>query len=318
MNWPKYKNKPIGSLEALSRGLGITLNELLKLSENADRYYISMKPIIKPNGKERQTFDTRPFLKRVHNRILHQIFYKVCYPNYLQGSIKDKENPRDYITNCMKHTSQRVIFSEDISNFFPSIKSEYVFKMWKFFFNFPDCVADTLTKLTTYKGFVPQGAKTSSYIANLIIWETEPKLEEELRKRGFVYTRYVDDITVSTSRYVSNDDKEFVTSMVYKMLLSIGVIPNRGKRSIVTSSKRMTIHNVNVNSRKPTLSRNERNNIRALVKQCEIIAEHDRFSESYRKLYNSTSGRVSKMSRLHEVAAKKYRERLRQIRPLLG
>jgi reverse transcriptase-like protein len=316
MNQPKYKNKPIGSLEALSRVLGITLNQLLKLSENAGRYYISRKPVIKPDGKERRTFDTKPFLKGVHNRILHQIFYKVSYPNYLQGSIKDKENTRDYITNCMKHTSQRVIFSEDVSNFFSSIKSEDVFKMWKFLFHFPDDVADTLTKLTTYNGFVPQGAKTSSYIANLIFWETEPRLEEKLKEKGFIYTRYVDDIKESTSRYVSNNDKNFVTSETYKMFLSIGVVPNRKKREVVTNSKRMIVHNVNVNSRKPTLSKNERNNIRAAVKQCEMIARQDRSSESYRKLYNSTSGRVSKMSRLHKTSAQKYRERLRQIRPL--
>jgi reverse transcriptase-like protein len=216
----------------------------------------------------------------------------------------------------MKHTSQRVIFSEDVSNFFSSIKSEDVFKMWKFLFHFPDDVADTLTKLTTYNGFVPQGAKTSSYIANLIFWETEPRLEEKLKEKGFIYTRYVDDIKESTSRYVSNNDKNFVTSETYKMFLSIGVVPNRKKREVVTNSKRMIVHNVNVNSRKPTLSKNERNNIRAAVKQCEMIARQDRSSESYRKLYNSTSGRVSKMSRLHKTSAQKYRERLRQIRPL--
>jgi Reverse transcriptase (RNA-dependent DNA polymerase) len=295
--------------------LGINANELLELFENADRYYIPLKPIIKPNGDLRQVFDTKPFLKKIHGRILQQIFYKVYYPPYLQGSIKDNEHPRDYITDCKKHGGQKIVFSEDISDFFPSIRSEYVFRMWKFLFNFPDDVAVILTELTTHQGFVPQGAKTSSYIANLILWEAEPQLEEKLRKRGFVYTRYVDDITVSTNRYITNVDKTFVTSLIYKMLSSVGVKANRRKRKVVTNSKRMAVHNVNVNWRKPTLEKKERSNIRAAVKQCEEMAQFDRSNLAFLKFYRSTSGRVAKMSRLHKAQAKRYRDRLRQVKP---
>jgi len=315
MDKPKYNNRPIASIEALSKALQITIDELLKLAKDVDKYFILNKPQPKANGSTRQTFDTMPVLKEIHGRILRHILYKVYYPNYLQGSIKDEEHPRDYITDCAKHTNQRIVFSEDISDFFPSIKSKYVFRMWKFLFNFPEDVADILTKLTTYKGFVPQGAKTSSYIANLIFWETEPLIFEELAKRDFDYSRFVDDINCSTNRYINNNEKKYITSLLYKMMYGVGVKPNRKKRKVMTNSNRMVVHNINVNWRKPTLSQKERNNIRAAVKQCEIIAEYDRLSEEYLKLYNSTSGRVAKMARLHKAQANKYRDRLRQISP---
>ena len=246
---------------------------------------------------------------------MHEILRKVEYPFYLQGSIKDKSNPRDYITDCKFHIHKRIIISEDITNFFDSIKSDLVFKMWKYFFNFPEDVALVLTQLTTYKGFDPQGASTSSYIANLIFWDIEPFVVKQLNEMGICYSRYVDDITLSSERFITTEDQTFATSLIYGMLFKRGVRPNRKKRKVYSSSNRMIVHNLNTNSKKPTLSNEERNNIRAIVKKCEIMAQSDRYSQDYIKYYNSAFGKVGKLSRLHKIEGIKLRDRLQEIKP---
>jgi len=297
--------------------LNLSEIQLQKYSDRADSYYIPNKPEIKPNGKLRQTYIVKPALKKIQNRILHQIFLKVEYPRYLQGSIKDKNHPRDYLTNCAFHTSSRVVTTLDIESFFDSISYQKVYKMWKYFFKFPDEVATVLTKLTTYRGFVAQGATTSSYIANLIFWEFEPQVKEQLGERGFTYTRYVDDITVSSKTFTTSKDNYDITTSTYRMFFKCGVRPNRAKRKVTTNSKVMQVHKVNINSKNPTLPKKERKLIKALVWHCEQRAATERETEDYRKFFDSVSGKVGKLKRLHPKLGSNLQERLQAIRPIL-
>ena len=296
--------------------LDISEIQLHKYSDKAEKFYIQNKPQPKSNGKLWQTYRIKPALKKIQNRILHEILREVEYPRYLQGSIKDKKHPRDYLTNCASHTLSRTLTTLDIESFFDSISYQKVFEMWKYFFKFPDDVSTVLTKLTTYKDFVPQGAMTSSYIANLIFWEFEPDLKEHLERRGFTYTRYVDDITISSKEYITQKDKYDITTIIYQMLLKCGVRPNRKKRKVASNSHRMQVHRVNVNSKKPTLPKMERNNIRAMVFQCEQRALIDRTTEDYHKFFHSVSGKVGKLKRLHSSQGTKLFERLNSIRPI--
>lgn len=316
MNPPQYKNEPIGSIESLANMLRIPVEELLKLAEDADSYYCQNKPEQKPNGGVRITYRLKPRLKKIQQRIVQQIFRDVDYPLYLQGSIKDEKSPRNYIYNASLHTGQRIIIREDISNFFPSIKAPIVMRMWQHFFHFPKDVAVVLTQLTTYGKVVPQGAPTSSYISNLIFWDKEPRLEHQLRQLGLRYTRFVDDVTVSSDKFVHKQLQQSVTTKIYGMLRSIDVKPNRSKRQVQSSANRMTVHKLNVNSSNPTLSKQSRARIRAAVKQCEEAAKIDRTSEGYKLLYQRVQGRVAEMRKLHHNEAKKYRERLQEIKPV--
>ncbi len=68
-----------------------------------------------------------------------------------------------------------------LKKFYDNIKKERVYLIYSQFFNFPHEVSELLTKLTTYKNKVPQGACTSSYLANLIFFNSEYSLVSKLR-----------------------------------------------------------------------------------------------------------------------------------------
>ena len=55
-----------------------------------------------------------------------------------------------------------------------------------------------LTKLTTYKGHVPQGAPTSTYIANLVFTKTGNELAQLAKEYNITFTSFVDDLTFSS------------------------------------------------------------------------------------------------------------------------
>ena len=315
MKAPIYNGEPILTVEALAEVLAFSQEGLLRVAKSADKYYQANPPQKKPSGGIRQTYSVKPPLKTIQTQILHLIFHKVCYPDYLQGSIKDKERPRDYIANACLHSGSKVLIHEDIRNFFPSISPRLVWKMWHGLFGFSADVAHILTELTTFEGGVPQGACTSSYIGNLVLWDCEPQLVQELRDRELVYTRYVDDISISADRYLEQYEQKSVTSRVYHMLLAKGLQLNRRKRKMQTSSRRMEVHNLNVNSGRPTLSKGDRMRIREAVRQCETMSETQRETEEYRSLLLSASGRVAQFSRLHPKQAERLSRRLKVVKP---
>lgn len=303
-NRPYYKNRPIQNIEALSKALGLEVTALMELANTASQNYRLAKSEVKSDGTIRQTYDALGLLKEIHDRIKHKLLLNVYFPDYLTGSLKGK----DYVVNARLHNGSRIIITEDVSGFFPSTRRLLVFKIWKFFFGFSEDVADLLTKLTTKDGELPQGARTSSYLANLVFWNIEHKLHELFIKEGVVYSRYVDDIAVSSKKHLTNEDKTKIIAKIYGMLRSCGYKAKRKKHEIAGSGMRMVITKLTVNGKAPTLTGKERASIRAAVYQLESnpnVSEKD---------LNRASGLVAKLTRLHTTEGKKLQSRIRHVR----
>lgn len=316
MKSPAPRIQSVESIEELAKTLGIGVEFLLQVLLCPDKFYNPNKPKVKSDKTLRYTYRVLEPLKSIHESIKNTFFYVVEYPDYLQGGIRDIKNQRGYIQNASKHSKNKILIKEDIADFFPSIRATQVFELWKDFFGFPENIAKLLTDLTTYHGFVPQGAKTSSYIANLIFWKDEPALDSWLESKGLLYTRLVDDITVSTDKRLTKAEKQEITEAIYQMMFDNGFIPKRNKRRVMSSGTRMSIHNLNINSGTPTLSKKERSKIRSAVKECETLARSGTDSEEYEEKFVKVQGRVSVLERLHPSQAKKLNERLDLIKPL--
>jgi hypothetical protein len=169
---------------------------------------------------------------------------------------------RDALADASKHIGAKLVHSEDIKNFFPSIQSRFVNKVWQGLCGFPEPVASILTRLTTWQGCLVQGTHTSPYIASAVFWAKEPALENRLRRRGYTYSRYVDNINISsTSRPMLN----WVRSQLYGMWTSYELQPKRSKSKIATSGNRQNVHGYNLNSGRPTVPKEFRHTVRAAI-----------------------------------------------------
>ncbi|MCC4788563.1 MULTISPECIES: reverse transcriptase family protein [Vibrio] len=309
---PEYKFKSIGSINALARLLRLPLSRVQHLANNTSDFYRVAKIQQKKSGGQRITYDAYIALKSVHRTLQHQIFKKVIYPEYIQGSISG----RSYITNVRNHTKRRVLICEDISNYFPMIKADQVEKMFMRLFRFPQDVAQTLTSLVTLNGSVPQGGICSSYIANLIMWEKESVLVLRLRKAKLTYTRYVDDITVSSKSYMTKQEISAVIASIYGMLRYYGVEPNKSKHEVLGNGTHQTVHRVGVNGNRPSFGKEEKKKIRSAVHNLNTLFTDDRCAyEDYLKVFSSVSSQVGKLQQLNAYQGKKYREALNAIKP---
>lgn len=312
MNLPIYPHASIANLSSLALALGISLKELHELAAKSDDYYFLTKKLEKPDGSFRLTYDVQPILKTVHGKISEVFLKKVDYPKFLQGSIKK----RDYISDANQHVSSKILISEDITNFFPSISKKVVHEVWVGVFGFSNEVADLLAELLTYQGYVVQGSKTSSYICNLILWKREAELVNKLETKGFTYTRYVDDVTVSAKRIVSKAEKSEIINSIYSLFRSVGAKPNRKKHKVMPRKNRQEVHGVNVNKTVPTMPKKTRDQIRAAVHQCELAFGSCSTTKEYQSAYDSAMGRINTMGRMHAEEARKLRARLIAVKPV--
>ncbi|HIF9492020.1 TPA: reverse transcriptase family protein [Photobacterium damselae] len=316
---PYYPYSPISSISRLSDVLEVRETVLRNLVQNKDSHYYSFSiETTSSNGKMkiRDIYEPKFLLKKIQKRINSRILSKVEYPFYLQGGIFDKDNPRDYYSNAAIHSKSNCIMSVDIKNFYPSIKTDQVTRIFKLFFKFPQEVSELLAELVTYNGFVPQGAVTSSYVANLLFFEDEYKEVTYLRGKNLVYSRLLDDITIS-GKSISNQDFGKIKTRIIGMFKKRGVKINRKKTSLVYSGTRI-VTGLRVEHSKPRCEREEKRKIRAAVKHCEIQYLTDRTSDDYHTLWNSTSGKVAKLERVGHSQAKKLRTRLQMIYPSLS
>ena len=310
MNSLKYPHKPISSLASLAALLSIPQKQLLEVSKSPSCFYkLSNDPVLFKNGERvRDAYSVQIPLKKIQTQIKVRILEKVRFPDYLQGGIKG----RDYINNAKLHCGAKILITEDVKNFFPTVDSEIVRKMWQFFFKFTPEIANLLTKLTTYEGFVPQGAETSSHIANIIFWDLEPKLAETLKLRGLTYSRFIDDTNVSSKSRVSPSEVRKIKSEIYSMFRKKGLERNAKKSKIMTKNKAMIVNGLPINSGKPTISKKKRAEIRSLIHNLENQMVDDGFLS--RNAYESILGKVSNCQRLHKDQMKPYVQKLESLK----
>lgn len=308
---PTYPHEPIGGIDALSKVFGLEIAELIGITNNSNQYFFVAKKAKKKDGSIRLTYDVKPELKRIHEKICSHLLKKVDYPDHIQGGVKGK----DYVSNCRIHTNKKVVLKEDVSNFFPSISKKIVHEVWTGFFNFPNDVAQVLAELVTLDGFLVQGGKASGFLCNLIFWERESKLVSEFAQKGYVYTRFVDDVTVSCTRNISKNEQQYIIRTIYGMLKSVDASPNKSKHRIMSNGVNQHLHRVNLNAEIPTLSKDERAKIKTAVFQCEQAHENNMNPVEYEKLFNSTMGRVNTLWRIHPKKGSVLKIRLRKVKP---
>lgn len=317
-NRPYYRRPPIGSIKTLAKVLSIKSGELISLALHANAMYRVAKKIEKKNGDIRITYDANSKLKIIQKRIKSRILDQVYYPHYLQGGISDPQFPRDYLRNAQMHTNNGTLISDDILKFFPSVSRFYIRNLWQNLFNFPPVVAECLTSLTVKDNELPQGACTSTHLANLIFWDSEPELVQVFERKNMTYTRFIDDINISTNDIISAKKKSFVIRGIHRMFNNKGLSPNRNKievssQGFTASGKKASIHNLNIGKHKVALTKSVRNSIRAAVKDCELSKINNVDDEIIEKLMRSAYGRVRRYKKLHPILGIKLLNRLDTI-----
>lgn len=310
--FPAYPFSPIWHIDSLAKALHTSTPALLAVAERANDSYYS-RPQRKKDGTTRECFDATPELKAIHEQIKMELLRQVRFPPYLMGGIADATTPRTHLTNAKVHTGARVLINGDISSFFPSTSAHVVFDIWNRFFGFSECVSRRLTALTTRHGSLPQGAKTSGYLANLAFWRTEGFLVSKLEASGLRYTRFVDDVTVSSPTALSKQSISSVICSIHGMVHKCSLELNRSKHTIRRLGQRMEVTGAIVGPRSPSISHERRHFLRAAINRLERKAVRGPLGIDDQDEWASLCGSVAHIGTLHQYEAAKLKARLMGI-----
>ncbi|HKC67167.1 MAG TPA: reverse transcriptase family protein [Bacteroidia bacterium] len=224
MNSSRFKRN---ELKKLCNIIGTKPVEVKSILSNIDGHYREWQEqkIDKKTGdfkrykdgtiKERSIRPPKYLLKGIQKAIKNKILAPIPLPPSIHGGIKKRSN----VTNAKPHQGKKFIFTTDLQEFYPNIKSERVYKTFVGL-KFSSHMAHWLTNLTTWKYELPQGTPTSTHIANLVFLDTDIQLISLCNANNITYTRFVDDLTFSSQqdfKHLLNEILSIVTSGGFKI-----------------------------------------------------------------------------------------------------
>jgi retron-type reverse transcriptase len=235
--------------------------------------YTSFK-IPKRNGTMREIDAPCPELKK-QQRAMLSLLYTKAPSRYATGFRRGY----NILMNAIVHTGARVIINIDLKDFFSSIKTEDVEKMFIEVFGYSKDIAKEFAEYCTYNGRLPQGAPTSPAITNLIMKKIDERIGLVCKKMGFIYSRYADDITISSTKHINYTRiLRRVINIIDASKLAEQWIPdvyvNKNKIRVYKRGQRMMVTGLTVSEHGVSVPRPYRKRLRAELHHCKMTVKN--------------------------------------------
>lgn len=193
--------KQLASLKDLAEFWGVKPYQLSYYAFIIDKKAAySTFTIPRRNGRERRIEAPLPTLKYIQ-RLIHESLTHVYGPHQ---AVHGFRTGRSIVTNARNHLGRRYVLNVDLEDFFPSIIRRRIYgRLIAEPYALDSGVAHLISNLSTNAyGRLPQGSPSSPVIANIIASKMDTDLANLCSSLYCRYTRYADDITISTSRSV--------------------------------------------------------------------------------------------------------------------
>jgi RNA-directed DNA polymerase len=235
--------------------------------------------IPKRNGSERLISAPLPRLKRAQHWILEHILEPIALADPAHGFVRG----RSTVTNATPHVAAAIVINVDLKDFFPTITyrrvkglfgklgySEEVATVLGLLCTEPDIAETRLDGIAYFVARgprrLPQGAPTSPAITNVLCRRFDRRIAGWAAQHGFRYTRYADDLTLSTRDAGARVGSAL--AFLRKLVAAEGFAVHPDKIRIVRKGRRQEVTGVVVNER-PAVVRAELRRFRALLYQIE-------------------------------------------------
>lgn len=246
-------------LSRLSDITGSSQESLLAFSETASFRYKTYE-IAKKTGGYRKIHHPSRELKSIQ-RIISRIFIS----NFPIHEAATAYRPGHGIKgNALAHVDNQFLLRLDFENFFPSLTSENVKKLFKTKTR-DQREVDFLSKIVCRFGKLTIGAPSSPILSNALMHDFDMMLNESVIGDRITYTRYADDLFFSCS---TKNVLQIVPNMVHSTIhkANLGLTIN-GDKTIFTSKKRTrAVAGIILSSEnKLSVGRKRKRNVKSLV-----------------------------------------------------
>lgn len=306
------------SEEDVAQALDISVKELWYFSIHREReaqpHYVTFA-IPKRTGGKRLIMAPKRRLKAIQRKLLALLVEKLPVSERAHAFRRG----RNVRTAAEPHVGKCIVMRLDLKDFFPSVTFARVRGLLiAYGYSFP--VANTLAVLMTEAERQPvalgekvyhvpvgnrhcvQGAPTSPGLCNAIVLRLDRRLAALAQKRGFVYTRYADDLTFSgDAERVAANQLRHVAS---KIITQEGFTVNQGKTRLMGRGTRQSVTGLVVNQTLG-LSRRVRRRFRAMAHRLAQKAKARQASAEELAIF---TGHLAYLNMLNPAQAAKVRD----------
>lgn len=295
MSPPKLKVSPVTDALRMCSTLG-DIARLLQIKPSALAYVLRKIPdaqkytqfeIAKKGGGKRLIEAPSRQLRAIQRK-LAKLLSNVL--SEIEGPTNPKKVPahgfmrgRSIMTNAAHHVRRRHVFNLDLVDFFPSFNFGRVrgFLISNKSLKLHPDAATVIAQICCHQGRLPQGAPSSPVVTNLICRSLDNALVRYCQKHGAHYTRYADDITISTNTKYFPEHIALHQSGSWQVSDTLaGIIGRYGfsvnpKKTRMSSRKgRQSVTGLVVN-KKVNISRNYYRDVRAMVDRFVRFGQFD-------------------------------------------
>jgi len=187
-------------LERLSRQSGLSKSQLLRFARQASKYY-KVYTIRKRNGGERTIAHPTPELKATQRWLIKSIFNH--FPVHASACAYERGSSIRKHAEFHLHTA--FTLHVDFENFFERFRSEHIDSFLTSHaiglrLELSPEDREFVTGIVTRYGRMTIGAPSSPRISNVLMYDFDAALSAWSAEEVCVYTRYADDIYISTTK----------------------------------------------------------------------------------------------------------------------
>ncbi len=300
-------NRSMAMLEVL---LGKGREHLEYLADHAGSLYTSFpkkerqRPFAKkpkpPRKKPRIIDNPDEQLKSVQKKINRSLLKNFALPEYICGGVSGKT----IIDNVYMHLGASVLVTIDIKNFFREITNIQVYRVWRELLGWSPKVCGLLTRLTTFERHLPQGAPTSTYLANLVLYHLYGSLRKHCEQHGVVYSTWVDDLAFS-----GNGSREVIPIVIDALRQGRFSVSHK-KLKVMGPATRKVLNGV-VMSRFPNITKEYEKRIRSGMNK---LRTHQVPEPEVERYLRSLDGAINHISSIAPTKGERLRRQLSDVR----
>jgi len=193
----------------------------------------------------------------------------------------------------------------DISSYYPSVTSFHVYYVWSVVLGCPPPIASLLTELTTFDWHLPQGAPTSSAIANIFLASIYAPICLMSEMQDLTITTWVDDLIFS------GHEARAVMETVRQILARHGFKAAPEKREILGPRDEKNVTGTRLGRFVVRAPHRKMSELRAAVHRLAlgIVPPHE--LDRYRQ---NLAARIAHISTIHTGDADKLKRQVRKAR----
>ena len=260
----------------LSLLLGVEKNYLTFMLFSLEHHYREHL-IPKKSGGFRQLYMPSVTLKYIQRWILDNILCHMHLSNYATGF----RSKTSIVDNAKLHLNQDCIVNLDISDFFPSIDFETVFRIFNYY-GYTKELSYVFAALCVYENMLPQGSPASPYISNVVSLRLDKRLNGLANSYEAVYSRYADDITIS-----GNSGVVKCVPIAKRIIEEEGFCVNEKKTRIAYSYQRQEVTGLTINGGQVRVKKSYKRALMQEIYYCQRfgVDNHLRHIQSDKNFY---------------------------------